>query len=119
MSARALTVCESLRASGIDEARARRAAEAIDQETSEKIAASEEKAAAQFVSKDEYAGRMEKTPTRDEADKKFDRILAEIASVRAEMAAIRGGGYVRFNNRIAVGLLIVLSVLTAKIVIGL
>ena len=117
MSAHALTVYESLRASGIDEARARRAAEAIDQETSEKIAASEEKAAAQFVSKDEYAGRMEKTPTRDEADKKFDRILAEIASVRAEMAAIRGD--VRFNNRIAVGLLIVLSVLTAKIVIGL
>ena len=92
MSAQALTVYQSLLASGIDESRARRAAEAIDESIRDKVAAAvDEKTDAQFVRKEEYARRMESTPTRGETDDKIDKLRADMntgfTELRAEMRA--------------------------------
>ena len=85
MSAQALTVYESLLASGIPEEKARAAAEAIDRDCTDKITVSEEKAAAQFVAKGEYSRRMEKTPDRAEVDTQYARLRDEIKELRSEV----------------------------------
>ena len=90
MSTQALTVYESLLASGIPEEKARAAAEAIDRDCTDKITASEEKAAAQFVAKGEYSHRMEKTPDRAEAETQYARLRDEIRDVRDEIKDVRG-----------------------------
>ena len=89
MSAQALTVYESLLASGIPEEKARAAAEAIDRDCTDKITVSEEKAAAQFVAKGEYSRRMEKTPDRAEVDTQYARLRDEIKDVRGEIKDLR------------------------------
>ena len=89
MSAVALKVYEALRASGIDESRARVAAEAIDRNTAEQIVASEEKAAEKFVAKDAYAARMEQTPTRDEARSEYAKLREDIKDLREDIKTLR------------------------------
>ena len=132
MSAQAITVYQSLLASGIDEARARRAAEAIDESIRDKVAAAiDEKTDAQFVRKDEYAQRMENTPTRAETSDNSDKLRADMNSgftqlradmnagftqLRAEIAEVRKEA--RYNNRVITGLLAVLTLFTAKIIIS-
>ena len=115
MSVQALTVYESLLASGIDEARARRAAEAIDRNIREQVDAAGEK----FVVKDEYAARMEKTPTRAETDDKIDHLRADMnagfsqirdeikevrTELRSEIAELRRE--IRILYRVLIGILI-------------
>ena len=127
MSAQALTVYQSLLASGIDESRARRAAEAIDESIRDQVAAAGEK----FVRKDEYTQRMENTPTRAETSDNSDKLRADMNSgftqlradmnagftqLRAEIAEVRKEA--RYNNRVITGLLAVLTLFTAKIIIS-
>ena len=91
MSAKALNVYEALRASGIDEARARRAAEAIDENTGEQIAEAEERTADRFVSKGEYSRRMESTPVREETDSQYAELRADIKELRADVRDLQVG----------------------------
>ena len=91
MSAKALNVYEALRASGIDEARARRAAEAIDENTGEQIAEAEERTADRFVSKGEYSRRMENTPVREETDSQYAELRADIKELRADVRDLQVG----------------------------
>ena len=94
MSAQAITVYQSLLASGIDESRARRAAEAIDEAIRDKVAAAvEEKTDSQFVRKDEYAQRMESTPTRGETDDKIDKLRADMNAGFTETRADMNAGF--------------------------
>ena len=89
MSAKALNVYEALRASGIDESRARRAAEAIDENTGEQIAEAEERTADRFVSKGEYSRRMESTPVREETDSQYAELRADNRDLRADNQELR------------------------------
>ena len=89
MSAKALNVYEALRASGIDEARARRAAEAIDENTGEQIAEAEERTADRFVSKGEYSRRMESTPVREETDSQYAELRADNKEMRVDIKELR------------------------------
>ena len=108
MSAQALTVYESLLASGIPEEKARAAAEAIDRDCSDKITVSEEKAAAQFVAKDEYSRRMEKTPDRAEVDTQYARLRDEIKDLRVEIKELRSEVRLRLDAlyRVLIGILV-------------
>ena len=85
MSVAALKVYETLRAGGVDEARARVAAEAIDRNTAEQIAESEGKAAEKFVAKDAYSARMEQTPTREETQSEYAKLREDNKALREEM----------------------------------
>lgn len=120
MSAQAITVYQSLLASGIDESRARRAAEAIDESIRDQVAAAGEK----FVRKDEYTQRMENTPTRAETSDNSDKLRADMNSGFTQLRAEMHAGFAelrkdaRVGNRVAVGILVVLMALTVKIITG-
>ena len=121
MSAQAITVYQSLLASGIDESRARRAAEAIDEAIRDKVAAAvEEKTDAQFVRKEEYARRMESTPTRGETDDKIDKLRADMNAGFTETRAEMRAGFAQMNQRIDFlhRILIALLVFTAGGCVG-
>ena len=121
MSAQAITVYQSLLASGIDESRARRAAEAIDESIRDKVAAAvDEKTDAQFVRKEEYARRMESTPTRGETDDKIDKLRADMNAGFTETRAEMRAGFAQMNQRIDFlhRILIALLVFTAGGCVG-
>ena len=121
MSAQAITVYQSLLASGIDESRARRAAEAIDEAIRDQVSAAvEEKTEAQFVRKEEYARRMESTPTRGETDDKIDKLRSDMNAGFTETRAEMRAGFAQMNQRIDFlhRILIALLVFTAGGCVG-
>ena len=84
MSDRAFSIFRSLRDDGVDEAVARKAAEAAEAIDAQ----GDQNAESRFVGRGEYGRRMENTPTRTETNAHFDQLRAEISATNSRLDSL-------------------------------